>query len=530
MIGPNEVSILDENSEALGIETSDLMKNAGGCLAGEIMKRYPTPSRAIFFCGTGNNGGDGFVAARILAEADWKVSVILSRSVERIGSDLALSAFKSLEGYVDVNVALDDWEAVEDLLWESDVIVDGLLGAGARGAPRGVYIDLVKAMNGSDSPVVSIDIPTGAGFEPHVNAELTVTFHDSKTNMFKNGKPLEECGEIVVADIGIPLEASTFVGPGDLSRYPKTREMAKKGDGGKALVIGGGPFTGAPALASLAAGRSGSDLVRVAVPERISQVIASFSPDLIVQGIGGSRDSIFKPGMVEKLRRPIKWADAVLIGPGAGDDPETLEALYQIVKMSLEEGKRIVVDADGITAIARFLTPGKPISESPDRILITPHRGELKRILEALDLVSEEADLSEPYIMDSGVPVDIKEEVMEAVSSLCYEHKFEVLLKGPLDAIFTSGDHTLGSLIDAGSKRGDVKMRLNSAGVPSMSTGGTGDVLAGICVGLASRGMSLFDSACLASYLNGKAGEESYATRGHSMVASDLLDHIRILP
>ena len=526
MIDSTEVRILDMNSEALGVETADLMSNAGSGMAKEIERRFPDPKTAIFVCGTGNNGGDGFVAARRLHEDGWNVSVILTRPPERIGSDLARNAFEALPEDVKVHVAGKGNKKISRIISGADLIVDGMLGAGAKGAPRGIYVDLVKEIESNSKPVASIDIPTGAGFDPHLDADFTVTFHDTKTEMYRGGKPLPECGEIVVVDIGIPSEAATFVGPGDLMRYPKNETMAKKGDGGKVLVIGGGPFTGAPALASMAAGRAGADLVRVAVPAGIQDVIASFSPDLIVHGLGDYNERKLSPGMVDETVEMIEWADSVLIGPGAGRAPDTQEALSSMIRMCIDRDKKTVVDADGITAIAERFPKQDPVARKYGSLLITPHRGELKRIMEERTDLAD-IDLSRSCVMDSGVPVDLSRELKEAVSELVSVNNIDLLIKGPLDAVFTGSDHTLGSHIDLDSS-GTVKMRLNSAGVPSMSTGGTGDVLAGLCAGLASRGMELFDSGCLASYINGKAGEEAFASRGYSMLASDLLDHIII--
>ncbi|MGA1820933.1 MAG: NAD(P)H-hydrate dehydratase [Thermoplasmatota archaeon] len=529
MIEPKEVSILDSNSAWQGVETSTLMENAGKAMAEEIVA-YCDVCRVTFVCGAGNNGGDGFVAARSINDLGYEVRVVLMKSPENIGTDLAKNAFQSLPEDVHTYILGKDLDTSSfgALLSDSDVLVDALLGAGAMGEPRGNYWEAVRIMNGSGVPIMSVDMPSGIGFEPCIKARVTVTFHEAKTNMYVDGLPHPYCGEIVVKDIGIPAAASIYMGSGDLKRYPALPEDAKKGDGGRVLVIGGGPFTGAPALASIAALKAGANLVRVAVPIGISDTIASYSMDLIVERLRTKDPYRIDAGCLNRLMELVRWADCVLVGPGAGNDDETLDTLARIITYALQEGSRIVVDADGITAVSGRFSSTTKMSKTPGHILFTPHRGELMRLLEGLNVISEGKKISDPYKRAKGVVIDMNGRLMDAVASFCRSHRAEVLMKGPVDVIVSSETHSLGERIQMPTKHGIISRRLNDTGHPAMSAGGTGDILSGLCTGFIARGMTTFDAAGLAAFVNGLAGERTFREIGHSLSAEEMLARIRI--
>jgi len=244
MIDPFEVSVLDQNTAAIGIDTANLMDSAGRAFADRVKADLPEGSSILFVCGSGNNGGDGFVAAKYLIDSGYDARVIVTKDPTSELARFALMWSKIKPMKAD-SVPLD-------LFTSADLLADGLLGSGSEGAPRGDIADLIVRMNSSGVPIYSIDIPSGIGYDPCIKAKVTVTFHDIKSNMMVDGSPRPECGEMVIADIGIPPEAARFVGPGDLRRYPIPNKDAHKGAMGKALFIGGGPYTGAPALASMA--------------------------------------------------------------------------------------------------------------------------------------------------------------------------------------------------------------------------------------------------------------------------------------
>ena len=219
MITPLDSRVLDANSESLGIEVDELMANAGEALADVISDLYNGKS-ILFVCGTGNNGGDGYVAARLL-EAD----VAFFKEPKTAP---AMNAFRKIDNKMPFD---------EKLLSDYDVIVDCVLGTGVSGEIREPYASYIKALNDSGKTVLSCDVPTGFGTANAVRPDVTVTFHDVKEGMNE-----KNCGNIIIADIGIPKDAYDFVGTGDMLRYPIPKDESHKGQNGKLLVIGGGPY------------------------------------------------------------------------------------------------------------------------------------------------------------------------------------------------------------------------------------------------------------------------------------------------
>jgi len=234
-----EVKVLDANSEYRGVPTKHLMEEAGKGIAEHILETGGEGKSVLIICGSGNNGGDGFVAARYLAK-DTKVEVILLRSRDHTRSEISRANLRQAEEIGVLTGRVGDDLAAK--VAASDIIVDSMLGVGVTGAPRGVYADAVNILNGSGKRVVSVDIPTGWGTEVAIRPESTVTFHALKVGM--GG----ECGQIVVTPIGIPEEAERFAGPGELTLIPQVPGDAHKGARGNVLVIGGGPFTGVPGV------------------------------------------------------------------------------------------------------------------------------------------------------------------------------------------------------------------------------------------------------------------------------------------
>lgn len=463
MIEREEVRVLDINSEFLGVPTEVLMENAGWALAQEITSRFGSGLRIAILCGKGNNGGDGFVAARALTKSN-RVRVFLALPPSEISTPEARMNFEKVE-------ELHKVYSGEDLSGY-DVLVDALLGVGSKGEPKGAYAAIVKAINASGRPVVSADVPSGLGSGLVVRPEITVTFHDRKVGMDEAG-----CGEIVVADVGIPADAERFVGPGDLVHYPVPSPDAHKGQNGRLLVIGGGPYTGAPALAGLAAYRIGADLVFVACPESVSGVVASYSPNLIVLPLPGNR---LGPAHVELLAARSEEVDAVLLGPGLGDEPETLEAVRSLIARCQ---RPMVLDADALKAVAGHLD----ILYNKAGVL-TPHHRELELLV--------------------GHPVP-SEARAEFATELAKGTGWTVLLKGRVDMI-TDGR----------------RVKMNRTGNPGMSVGGTGDVLAGITAGLLAKRAAPFDASRISAFINGSAGDLAFEKNSYGLVATDLLERI----
>jgi len=465
MIEREEVRVLDINSEFLGVPTEVLMENAGWALAQEITSRFGSGLRIAILCGKGNNGGDGFVAARALTKSN-RVRVFLALPSSEISTPEARINFEKVE-------ELHKVYAGEDLSGY-DVLVDALLGVGSRGEPKGAYAGIVRTINASGRPVVSADVPSGLGSALAVRPMLTVTFHDRKTGMDEGS-----CGEIVVADVGIPADAEKYVGPGDLVHYPVPLADAHKGQNGRLLVIGGGPYTGAPALSGMAAYRIGTDLVFVACPDNVSSTVASYSPNLIVQGLDGAR---FGPEHIDHLKELTERVDAVLLGPGLGEHRSTLEAIRTFVSTC---SKPMVLDADALKAVSGHLE----VLNGKTGVL-TPHHRELEL------LVGHKVKQD----MDSR---------MESAKRLAAETGWTVLLKGRVDLI-TDGH----------------AVKLNRTGNPGMSVGGTGDVLAGITAGLLAKKVTPFNASRISAFINGSSGDLAFEKNSYGLVATDLLERI----
>ncbi|UAL07979.1 MAG: NAD(P)H-hydrate dehydratase [Candidatus Methanogranum gryphiswaldense] len=458
MISSLDSKVMDANSEALGITRASLMTHAGQAIADIIRTRYSN-KRIAFACGKGNNGGDGYTAANILSHADVTILIISPTSI--------INSREAFEQYSKLKCPKLDFFSAR--LEDYDVIVDCALGTGLTGELKEPYVSYVNAMNGFKGDIISIDVPSGLGTDHAIKPKLTLALHD-----IKDGMTPENSGEIIVRDIGVPTEAIKNVGPGDMLRYPIPAKDSHKGCGGTLLVIGGGPYFGAPAMAAMAAMRVGTDIVKVATPSCSYPTIASFSPVLILTELKGN---ILAPGHVKKLLELSESCDAVLIGPGLGTDDLTIEAVNDFVNSCKAP---MVIDADGLNALGKnFHSNGTPI-------VLTPHTGEFLRL--------------------GGT---IGSDPAKYVCLKAKETNTTVLLKGSTD-IISNGE----------------KIRFNNTGNPGMTSAGTGDVLAGIIAGLLAKKMSAFDAACLGAYISGRAGDCAFKKKSYGLIATDIIEKI----
>ena len=451
MITATDSRVLDMNSEALGVSVASLMDNAGKAVADFLESRYPS-ERVLFVCGPGNNGGDGFAAA--LRMDPSRVKVALLKKASQIHTDIARERYSLLE--CDISMYS------EDCIEQADIIVDCALGTGISGTVRDPYRQFIIDANASGKVIVSVDIPSGLGTDVAIMPAHTITFHDVKVGMDEHC-----CGEILISNIGIPEEASSIIGPGDMLRYPVPGNDSHKGQNGRLMVIAGGPYFGAPIMSSLAALRIGADIVRVFTPESSAEIISLSSPVLMVTSLSGDHLSpVHLPILLEEQRN----YDAVLIGPGIGTDPESIQTVREFVERC---DTRMVIDADGITAVTGM--------KLPEGTIVTPHSGEYARL--NVEGISQEGLSSEIHAV--------------------------ILRKGREDVV-TYND----------------RRRINRTGTPAMTGAGTGDVLSGIVAGLLSKGMTPFDAACLGAFISGKAGEIAFKERSYGLIATDIIDSI----
>jgi NAD(P)H-hydrate epimerase len=475
MISEAEIKVLDRNSEYFGVPTLHLMENAGKSVAEFIRNTVKnTKKNILILCGTGNNGGDGFVAARYLTQY-YKVTVFLAGT--EIKTEIAQKNYQKLQTYeVKIYNSLRD---LDGLFTENDVFVDALLGTGLAGELKEPYATIVKKINATKRKmIVSVDVPTGLGTTHSITPEYTVTFHD-----IKQGMDAKNSGNIKVVDIGIPQEALTYVGPGELSvYYPRPAKKSHKGENGIVLIIGGGPYIGAPALCGLAALRTGVDLVYIATPKRSWETVAAFSPNFIVKDL---RDDMLTKNDIPSIEDLLSKCTAVVLGPGLGTAKETEETIIPLVNRIIEEKKPLVLDADAIKPVGENLLLIKNSTT-----VVTPHVGEFKKLTGIT--LSQDVDTRINAVKDWAEKIGIT-----------------IFLKGYIDVL---------------SDGKNVKQ--NKVHNEAMTVGGTGDVLAGIIGALLSKGVKPFNAIRIAAFLNGEAGNEAFQKKSYGLIATDIVDEI----
>ncbi len=463
-----DMRIIELNTVSLGIPLIRLMEAAGKSVAEAIISRLKPgeAGRIVVLMGRGGNGGDGIVAARYLDSFGYNVEILPAYREELINHPDTLENYSIVKRLTTIKIHRP---GRLDVLDGAGVIIDGLLGTGVKGELRDPIKSIVEKANKVNTKLkVAIDTPTGLNPDTGdihgiaFKADITVTFHDLKPGLLKRK---DIAGEIIVADIGVPRDATIYVGPGDIVyNVPDRPKDAHKGSSGRILVIGGSnKYTGAPALAGLAALAAGSDLAFIACPESIRDIIAGYSPELITIPYPGkylsieSLDHILKT--IEEYRPHV-----IIVGPGLGRRPETLEAVRRLLDKLVEENKRIVIDADALKAIDydRMKFKGKAV--------LTPHRGEFKSI--------------------TGKTVEQGQEGAETVAEAARRLEATILLKAPID-IISDGE----------------RLKYNRTGNPYMAIGGTGDVLTGIVASMYALTGDPFVSASIAAYINGLAGD-----------------------
>ncbi|MDS0276989.1 NAD(P)H-hydrate dehydratase [Halomicroarcula sp. S1AR25-4] len=469
MLTGSEMGVVDENAAALGVPRKQLMESSGNAVAGAVRDLADPGASVTIVAGRGNNGGDALVAARFLDDYDLRI-LLLGRP-ETITTDISRENWNALQSAEYPTEQVRDASQFD--LGDPDIVVDAMLGTGINGALREPEATAAAATNASDAAVLSVDVPSGLDAEDGtlaenaVEADHVVTFHDTKPGL----SDLD--AGVTVADIGIPEAAELFVERGDLRRL--TRDPAShKGDNGEVLVVGGGPYTGAPALSAQAALRGGADLVRVAAPELVAREIQGYSENLIVRPYDGE---MLAPPHVDRLAALAADHDTLVLGPGLGDADATLAAVTDLLERF--DGTA-VVDADALSVV--------PDVETDADLVCTPHQGELVGMGgETSDDWRERADLVESFAAELG---------------------HTVLVKGPYDVI-SDGERT----------------RVNRTGNPGMTVGGTGDVLAGVTGALACV-QEPRHAAAIAAHAVGAAGDAVVDERGYGLVATDLLDEV----
>lgn len=488
-----EMRILEEAVIAAGTPAAELMFRAGAAAAEEA-QRFVQPlvgsgqaRRWIVLAGKGQNGGDAYVAARILAQTKTLPVFVYSTVPRDELTGAALYHANLLPSSVPVRVAA---ALPPEALAPGGVVVDGMLGTGVSGALRPPYDRLVAQVAESGLPVVALDLPSGmdadSGEGACAPADLTVTMGLPKLGLFTAaGRP--RAGIIRVADIGLPPVMVKSGEPeavmeADVRRWlPRRPQDAHKNRFGHVLVLGGSAaYAGAPMLAGAAALRSGCGLVTVAVPAGAREVVHSPLQALITESVPEA-----SAARIRVLHPLLERAQAVVCGPGAGRGAHS----RALARTALRTPLPVVLDADGLRELARSprMLVGRKVAT-----LLTPHPGEMRALLDAFDLHAEQD----------------ADRVVQAERLACRTRCW-VALKGQATVLASP----------------DGRLALNSSGTCGLATAGSGDVLAGMLGGLLAQGLAPWEALCAGVFLHGRAAELA-PCGGRALVADDLFSLI----
>jgi hydroxyethylthiazole kinase-like uncharacterized protein yjeF len=479
LLSTAEMTAADRRAIAGGVLGIDLMERAGRAVAEAVVAGHPAGSRIVIVAGPGNNGGDGFVAARRLVERGYGVRVFLAGEVERLKGDAALAAKKW-----DGGVAAADAAAFDG----ADVVIDALFGAGLDRPVEGTARSLIESMNAQAAPVIAVDLPSGingtsgAVMGVAVNAAQTITFFRKKPgHLLLPGR--RHCGAVSVADIGIPESVLASIAPKTFENepalwrrhFPVPRSDGHKYDRGHAVVVSGPSWsTGAARLAARGALRAGAGLVTIASPREALAVNAAASLAVMVRPVDGASELT---AFLADHR-----LNAVALGPGIGVGETTCD----LVLAALSGARAVVIDADAMTSFAA--NPQRLAQALRGRrsqaTVLTPHEGEFSRYFGSLD---------------EKTKVGSKLERARLAAQLT---GVVIVLKGA-DTVVAAAD-------------GRASIAVNAP--PYLATAGAGDVLTGMAAGLLAQGMPAFEAATAAVWLHGEAATAA----GPGLISEDL--------
>ncbi|MBC7236707.1 MAG: NAD(P)H-hydrate dehydratase [Chloroflexi bacterium] len=542
LVTTEEMRRLEAAADAAGLTYDMMMENAGRAVA-ETVESHKPEGTILVLVGPGNNGGDGLVAARYLAEWGYEVSIYIWRRGEGQGDP---NLARAQEAGIAITWARDDqgFSRLRELAAQADVIIDALLGTGVEGPLRGDLPELLGALDEAlraridaslvapaitdlrdipdpDKPlVVAVDLPSGLNAdtgqidERALHADLTVTFAYPKRGHYAF-PGADFVGTLWVADIGIADALGEKEPSGDVqvvtalevaAMLPARPISAHKGTFGKAMIVAGSAnYTGAPCLAAAAAYRVGAGLVTLAIPQAIHNIVGAHITEatylLLPHSMG-----VLVPGAVEVLGEGLKGYSALLVGPGLGREAETAEFLSVLLTGHRRGARKavgfyplpapdafkkpnlpsLVLDADALNLLADIPEWWRQV---PEDTVVTPHPGEMAR------LIGQEVE-------------QVNADRLAIARAKASEWGCTVVLKGAYTVVASS----------------EGQVRVIPFATPALSTAGTGDVLAGAVVGLMTQGLSGFDAAVCAAYLHGLAGELLSEEIGRAgTLAGDLL-------
>ncbi len=486
-----------------GVPSLTLMERAGECIAAAILERFLAPAKkgVLIVAGKGNNGGDGFVIARLLKKKRIPCEVALLADRKDLSPDAAhnCEAFRKLKGKV-TKIADGGIATLERVVAGKGLLVDAILGTGIKSEVRGLYAGAIDLLNASGVPVVAVDIPSGLDSDrgtplgTSIQAEMTVSLGYPKLGQVIY-PGIDFVGDLVVADIGIPTLAADAVAPAselltpeEMSwLVPRRRADTHKGTYGHLLVLAGARGkTGAAILACRAAMRAGAGLVTLAAPRSLNGIFAGSLVEVMTEPL---RANPFEE--IDELT-PEEWGvlldrkNALLFGPGIGVNDGTrnmLRWLLRNVKIPW------VIDADGLNNLALDLGRLQSAKAPP---ILTPHPGEMARLI-------------------GTTTAAINQNRVTVAREFAVKHRCYLVLKGARSVVATH----------------EGKIFINSTGNPGMASGGMGDVLAGMLAALLGQGLSPEDAMKLGVFLHGFVGDRVADEKGEvGLIASDIIDDL----
>ncbi len=502
----SEIMVVDRQAiEQLGVPGVVLMENAGRLCCESFTKQFSHffSGSVLILAGRGNNGGDGYVMARLLSESGWNVTTLVLGSKESISGDaeVMLNILHKLD--IPTYYVEDDSSLKKSFFAaKPDLIIDAIFGTGLNSDVRGLQAEAIRLVNESDASVFSVDIPSGVDGSTGrvcglaVKADLTVTFdhakigHASQPGAFYSGK-------LDVVDIGIPRsgrkgfpsQVQLFDEADARTILPQRTAAGHKGKFGHLLVVAGSPGkTGAAALSGHAAVRSGCGLVTVAIPSSLHDIIEVKLTEAMSFGLT-DQDGLVTSQAEPQIKQLLLERQALAIGPGLGQSEDLAELVESLV---LSTTVPMIIDADGLNLLAMHL--GCLQERSFHSLVLTPHPGEMARLtrLSVAEIESNRFEIAQNFASEHGVVL---------------------LLKGARTIVAAP----------------DGRVNINSSGNDGLASGGSGDVLTGLIGGLLAQGMDAFSAASLGSWLHGRAAELVADFQGTAgMAASDLLPQLPI--
>lgn len=488
--------------EEFGVSGLTLMENAGRGCAEAIIAEYGAgrEERAVVVAGKGNNGGDGYVIARLLRERGWQVATFILARRDDIMGDARTNLDLLTDGAVVFCPEQGELDRYSSVFRDATVVVDALLGTGLKSEVRGGYADAIRLINNLGKPVVAVDIPsgidagTGRVLGCAVRADMTVTFAFPKLgHVLLPGSEL--VGRLRVVDIGIPPEAAAkadiceFLDSAEIKPLLRRRNRAAhKGNFGHALIIAGSTGkTGAAAMAANSAVRSGAGLVTLAIPASLNHILEVKTTEAMTHPLPDHGEGYLSGSARESIAALLPGKDAVALGPGISTQPETVRLVRNLVE---ETALPLVVDADGLNALAEEMSV--VLGKKSPAVIFTPHPGEMARLA-------------------GTATARVEADRIGTARQFAAHYGVCLVLKGAQTVIAAP----------------DGRVAINGSGNPGMASGGMGDVLTGVLVALLGQGYDPFSACKLGVFLHGFAADLVAAEKGEAgMSATDVQERL----